>query len=437
MSGISKSIRRAFPEFIKKPLRGILRKKTEISEYPLIRKQPYLHERALERVRKKKIVKVAFFATHSSVWKYDGVYRLMEKDPRFDPIVVVCPVVNYGRENMIFEMQKAYNFFASKGLNVIKAYNEPTDTYLDVRNEINPDIIFYTNPYKGLIKDEYYITNFLDTLTCYVPYTFYVSNMGRAQYDLLFHNLLWKAYYETEIHKHMAAKSSRNKGNNILVAGYPGVDSYIYGLRLEGDVWKNPNTDLKRIIWAPHHTIDMREKLGYSCFLKYCQTILDIAKEEIGKVQIAFKPHPLLKVKLYEKWGKKRTDEYYYSWQNLSNGQLETDSSIDLFNTSDAMILDSASFTAEYLYCGKPSLFTFSDKTVRHRFNEFGNLALDIHYHAYNEDDIFAFISSVVLSGKDTKKNERLNFYNEYLKLPNGKKASLSIYEDICSTIFH
>ena len=37
-------------------------------------------------------------------------------------------------------------------------------------------------------------------------------------------------------------------------------------------------------------------------------------------VQIAFKPHPLLKVKLRDKWGEKATAEYYRKWEELENG---------------------------------------------------------------------------------------------------------------------
>jgi CDP-glycerol glycerophosphotransferase (TagB/SpsB family) len=196
---------------------------------------------------------------------------------------------------------------------------------------------------------------------------------------------------------------------------------------------------LKRIIWAPHHTIDFREGLGYSNFLRYHQIMLDIAENYKDKIQIAFKPHPLLKVKLskHEEWGKQRTHNYYLTWENLDNGQLETDDYVDLFNTSDAMIFDSASFLAEYLYCGKPSLFTFSDSNTKDRFNEFGKLALEQHYHAYNETQIMDFIENVVCAGKDIKKENRKVFYHKHLIPPNDKTASENIYNEIINAIWN
>lgn len=254
----------------------------------------------------------------------------MDQDSRFEPIVIVCPVVNYGKENMLVEMEKAFKVFQNKGYRVIKTYDEVDDSYLYVKKEIEPDIIFYTNPHRGLIKDEYYITDFKDTLTCYTQYSFHVTHLNQVQYDQLFHNILWKAFYETNIHKKMAEQYARNKGRNVTITGYPGMDYFTYGDRSNDNVWKNPNTKLKRIIWAPHHTIDRTGELSYSCFLRYHQIMLDICEKYKNKIQIAFKPHPLLKVKLsrYEEWGQQRTEVYYQTWESLDNGQLETDGSV-------------------------------------------------------------------------------------------------------------
>lgn len=262
----------------------------------------------------------------------------------------MCPAVNYGKGNMLVEMEKSYKFFKNKGYNVIKTYNQETDTFLDVKQDIAPDIIFYTNPYQGLIMDKYYITNFMDTLTCYTNYAFYVSNRHKEVYGQLFNSILWKTFYETTIHEKMAKDYDRNKGNHVVVTGYPSMENLIYGSRSCDNVWKNCDENIKRIIWAPHHTIDLREGLGYSNFLKYYKFMLNIADEYKDRVQIAFKPHPLLKAKLYNhvEWGKERTEKYYSLWESNRNTQLETDDYIDLFNSSDAMILDSGYFTVEY-----------------------------------------------------------------------------------------
>jgi hypothetical protein len=164
MRKLKKKILRMLPNFALKFLKFIINKWIKFKEHISIRKQAILHKKALIKVRKKALskekIKIAFFALNSSVWKYDGVYKIFEKDNRFEPIIVVCPTINYGYENMIFEMNKTFNFFKNKDYNVVKTLNNENNNYLDVKREINPDIIFYTNPYKGLIDDRYFITNF-------------------------------------------------------------------------------------------------------------------------------------------------------------------------------------------------------------------------------------------------------------------------------------
>jgi len=68
----------------------------------LIKKAPKRHCKALELVRKKENVKVAFFLNHESVWKFQVLYDLMVKHPRFEPKLFVCPFLNFGMEICVF-----------------------------------------------------------------------------------------------------------------------------------------------------------------------------------------------------------------------------------------------------------------------------------------------------------------------------------------------
>ena len=147
-------LRKVLPTSIKDILRPLFLRISAIY-LPLKYKKEYSHHLAQEdRLRNIDIYTVAFFAIHASVWKYDYLYRLMEKHPKFNPIIVICPVVNFGFDNMLQVMEKCYERFSSD-YNCIKAYDKESHSYIDVRESINPDIIFYTNPYKGLIDDRY------------------------------------------------------------------------------------------------------------------------------------------------------------------------------------------------------------------------------------------------------------------------------------------
>ena len=156
-------IKKIIPSFAKR-YANRWRLKRKISESKQKQKQ------ALHNLSNKKVINCVFFALFEEIWKYDTIYRLMEQNPRFNPIILVCPIVNYGHENMINRMEHCFSSFKIKGYRVIRSYNTHTDSYIDVRKALDPDIIFYTNPYKSLIDGRYYISNFMDKLTVYVPY---------------------------------------------------------------------------------------------------------------------------------------------------------------------------------------------------------------------------------------------------------------------------
>lgn len=392
----------------------------------LIKEAPKKHQKALQIVRQKEKVKVAFFLIHESVWKYEVLFDLMLQHPRFEPQIFVCPVVNFGEENMLIEMNKSFEAFKNKGYDIIKTYDNATGEYLDIKKEFSPDIIFFTNPYDGLVDYRYYIKMFPNTLTCYVPYAIMTTNY-EAFYNLKFHNLVWRIFSETPIHKKIAIQKQRNKAKNNVVTGYPGFDQLLINKTPNYEVWKNKNSILKKVIWAPHHS--MHELNKVSNFLEYFDVFLELAVIYKDKLQIAFKPHPLLRAKLENdlNWGKEKTDAYYNKWINLDNGQFEGSDYIDLFLTSDALIHDCGSFMAEYLITGKPSLFMVRNESVMSLWSEFGEMAVAAHYQSRSKKQLIDFIENVVLSGNDWMKEKRNDFVQNNLIQKNNLIASQNI----------
>lgn len=394
------------------------------------------HKKVLAEVRKKEKIKVAFFLIHSSIWKYDGVYKLMVEDIRFDPVVIICPYIAFGKETMLADMKASIEFCIQKGYKFISTYNEADGNWLDIKKEIGPDIVFFTNPHK-LTREEYYINNWRDTLTCYVPYAFMTPDTYESQFNQLFHNIVWRAFYETPIHKKIAESYSLNRGINVRITGYPGCDDFLESKVINNYTWKIDNPKIKRIVWAPHHL--MKDGSLQSNFLEMYQFFIDIAEKYKDKIQIAFKPHPIIKPKLYSfpEWGKKRTDDYYKLWDNLENGQLVEGDYVDLFLTSDALIHDCGSFITEYIFTKKPSLFMIRNQDVMKGWNEFGDMALNVLYQSKNKAEIIEFIENVVLEGKDTMQNVRLDFLNSVLLPPNNLTASQNILQQINNELFN
>lgn len=399
----------------------------------IIKKTIIKQRKALELIKHKQgPVQVVFIVINSSIWKYDYLYHLFDKDPNFEPHIAVCPRKDFKKELTMSELRNTFNFFDQKGLNVFSTYDNNKKRWKYINEIVEPDVVFFTNPH-NVTKKQYCIRFFKDKLNCYAPYSTMCSDHPELQYDQLFHNVLWKAFYETSIHKDMAVKSARNKGANVVVSGSLMYDFFV-GNTSHNDVWKIKNKKIKRIIYAPHHSFHDMEKMMFSTFLENGEYILDISIRLKDKIQIAFKPHPLLKDKLYKYplWGKEKTNQYYNTWKNLENGQLEENNYIELFLSSDAMILDSISFMTEYCLTGKPSLFMMKHKDIDKKlFNNYGKEILSNLYKSFTAEDISSFIEDVVINENDTMKAQRKDFINKYLIPPNNNKSAENIYEHI------
>ena len=401
-------------------------------EAKLIAKAPLLHTEALQRLKNKQSIRCGFFVIFHQVWKCDEIYKEMMTNSRFDPIIVVCPRVNFGKKAMVRTQNECYSFFCEKGYNVIKAYDEVKDVYLDIQ-DLGLDIIFYTNPYHGLIDERYFITNFLNTLTVYVPYMFGNNNDVKSFHDQLLHNLVWRFYAESSLHVEYSKKNSRNNGRNVVNTGYPGIENYVNPVYHPSDKdWKIKKREVKRIIWAPHHTIQTVGNVNYSCFLRYAEFMLEMADKYSEDVQFVFKPHPLLKDKLFLLWGEEKTMAYYKKWELKPNVAINEGFYEDLFLTSDAMIHDCGSFVVEYLYVNKPVMRTLNEIPVDSMFNSFAQKCLEQYYMAYSEQDIEQFIQNVI-NDIDPLKEQRSKFVNEVL-IPKGS-PSKNIMDDILESI--
>lgn len=436
---LKKILKNSLSESVKDKLKIISRIINPIGFKIKIKQVQWNQRKALQGIKSKDKIKVVFFLIHDADWKYEGVYRLMEKDNRFEPLVIVCPFISYGEDFMLRVMNQAYETFKKNGYQVIKSQNEKSGEWLNVKDVIQPDIVCFTSPW-NLTRPEYLISNFLDILSCYVPYGYETSHLYDAYYNRPMQNLVWKFFLENEVHKSLSLQYSSNRAKNTVVTGYPGMDKFLLRDDRPYDVWKIKDKKIKRIIWAAHHTIPgMGASLDYSTFLNYSEVMIQIAMKFKDEIQIAFKPHPMLKENLSKPdvWGKEKTAEYYRKWSQLSNGQLEEGDYIDLFFTSDAMIHDCGSFVIEYLYTKKPVLYLYRDDSITDRFNEIGKMALSKFYPGRSSSDINQFVSDVVISKHDPMMEDRIQFFNSVIKPPNGLTASENIFNDLKSEIFN
>lgn len=377
-------------------------------------------------------ITIALLTSRPGMWNFDSLYNILNKDNRFDVKIVVMPDPYQGEETMIHYLVKTLKELRNKGYEPISGFDLNTHKVLDFKNKINPDIIFYSDFWKPHFFNEFYITNFLDKITMLNDYGFNVMQENKVVVFEL-NNMVDLYFRQTYFHKKMAIPLMKNRGNNIRIVGSPKIESFFDKDYEPINPWKMQNSIKKKIIWAPHYN-KMTSKDMYCCnaFWEIYNAMLEIADIYADQIQIAFRPHPMLKQNLYKEWGRHRTNLYFNEWQTRENTQVFEDEFIDLFLTSDAMIMDSCSFLAEYTAVNKPLFYT-STKTSRLNLNEFGKEIFENVYSTSNNLtlDIEHFIQDVVINGNDYKKEERTEFVKQYFGKINDKTASENIYDEI------
>ena len=386
---------------------------------------------AAKRLKNKERLDVAFFLTIPGMWKSDYLFRTLRDNPRYHPYVVIYPYSTYkgfSREEVWATLERTRAFVEEKGFECVIPYDSSRHRWLDVKKTLDPDMVIFTTPYKDF-PPNFFVYHFRDRLTCYVPYGFSSLNMRRVNYDLIFHNLVGLHFVETEIHKQLAAQYSRNRAENVVVTGYPGTEVFLRKDYRPKEVWKPQERPKKRVIWAPHHTID--NTLELSTFLINCDRMVELAVKYKDSIQFAFKPHQLLKFKLLQLWGEERTQAYYDRWADMENTQLEEAGYVDLFLTSDAMIHDCGSFTTEYLFVNRPVMYLTHDEHFSERFNPFGQQSFSCHYRGGSVQEIEDFLQNTVIGGVDPKREERRALYEKHLQPIEGMMPSERIVYEI------
>lgn len=405
----------------------------------LLRYLPLYQWYYVKRLRFKKEINVVFFAASLPMWRYQHVYEELCRHPRFKTWIVIAPASAFSNTQKAKDIEALEDFFTKKNIPFLIGW-DGHNKYLDVKKELNPDILFYPQPYRDFYPENdscerinYF--HFYDRLLCYCPYAFW-STKGDWAYDLPLHRYAWKLFYSTELHKQEAKRYGRSGDRNVEVVGYPNADDFLSGNYK--DIWKPQDVKRKRIIYAPHFTIFKGGYLEQSNFLWLGEFMLEVAKKYADKIQFVFKPHPRLYTELckHDEWGEKKARIYYDAWEMMDNTQLQTGEFIDLFMTSDAMIHDSGSFSVEYHYSGKPVMYVADniEEQILNK-NELGEKAMRLHYIAKTKQDIIDFIENVVLNGEDPMKQEREQFRRDYLLPPNGKTVAQNMADALISEL--
>lgn len=373
-------------------------------------------------MRKQKIINVVFKIENLGAWKTEELYKLMLGHPRFDPkLYITKNMVEDDRENLrAYLDKKGYEYLEIDGINKT------------VWDYSYPDIVVFQKPYRDTFDGMMHLLRYHKTLFIYVSYGMH-SSIEEWSYQWPYPQKCWQNYYENVVMANEYSRLLHSRIPNSYATGLPIMDELLTPKELIADQWKIHNIHKKRIIYAPHHSIDPENEWHTSTFLENGEAILELAKKYSDKIQWTFKPHPLLREKVEKVWGKDKTDQYYDEWSKVSWSQFEKGKYMGIFKYSDAMIHDCGSFIMEYLYMDKPVMYLMKNEELYKTFNASYNKALSLHYQAWNIDEVEAFIRNVI-SGEDSLKDDRATFKRDYLTPPNHNSASQNILDCILSS---
>ena len=404
----------------------------------------HLHKKKIKQLKNKKNIKVAFLVSRITQWKYQSLYLAFKDIQKFNVSVYVLPEDTDDASNQIFnkELNLTYDVLKSNGLNVIDAFNSTNNINEIYKKIYQSDIVFFSKPTKWGSK--FGLQNFKKSLTCYVPYSIHIDSVGINKNDFLqlgqlFYQCLWAHYLPIKLFFDSAKKFYPAK--NCKLFGYPGLDPFIDNKAIIIDksikIWSNTK---KKIIWAPHHSIEEGPQWTFfSTFLLYSNKFLQLLERYNDELEICFKPHPVLKQKLYNHfdWGKSKTDQYYERWSNAKNGILHESIYHDTFISADGMILDSVGFITEFSFIEKPICFlTRADKGNYGKFlNKSGLVIFDTLQKASSWHEIINFIDQI--RNNDLHKN-KLKQQQCFIDLEISKdiKSSDKIVDDINKALF-
>jgi len=369
-------------------------------------------------------VRVLFFVTNMALWKYHEFFTLLNRSERFAPLIVPYFTPKTDVAIMRRSRDEIQAYAQANGFPYRDGYDFLTGTYDDLR-DLHPDIVIYSQPYNYGHKAWGIDAFKRNALFAYTPYGAAVAE-GRQFRDTYLLNIAAYIFVSSPIEKEVYVKSMPVNSEALIITG-----SEIFDLIKNADPDKSPWPDngKKRIIWAPHHSIDDHNSFASSHFERLADAMLDIAGRYKDTVEFAFKPHPVLRTRLYEKWGKERTDAYYAAWNSGGNTFLATGTYTELFAFSDAMIHDCSSFAAEYLYTGHPVLYiTESDEPGVALGNDYGRMCFNLHYHGFTTDSIEQFIYQTVIGGYDRLKPARGFFIDMQLTPPGSRSPGENMF---------
>jgi len=364
-------------------------------------------------------LKILFLPYKLSMWTaMESIWEAAMKDDECHVSVVPIPYYNIADKDNITMSYEGMEY--PKEINIIdyRGY--------DVEKE-HPEIIIIHNPYDNAnkitsIPEEYYSKNIKKHTEClvYSPYfTFSTYDVTKSSFLFIQPGTLYsdKIIVQSERVKELFM-SLGFSDKRLMVTGSPKADAVRKYTKENVDMpeeWKEKLEGKKVFLLNTHlnyfpRSFENALKTGNNYAVRFHDEILEAIKDR-DDVGLIWRPHPLLKNKVYD--SAKECIEYieYFEKQLIESNNCVIDTYGEYkysFAYSDAMISTWSSLINEYMITEKPVMI-FQGKISEEVIKE-AVINRNLNYFRFGDGGItfLEFIENVKC-GIDEKKEERMN----------------------------
>jgi len=313
----------------------------------------------------------ALFLIHNmAAWdSVADVISAMKQDPAFDPVVASIDRKFPGESGFGHE-DETHLRLEELGIRHIRIRELDREAVPDLMRAIGPDILFRQSHWDADVPPEFSSQNLSFTRLCYISYE--MMNLGDHRHggrdfvlDDDFHRRVWRVFCANSAEKELYRSNALLGGTNVVVTGHPKMARLTRG----PEWWPSPRSNLKRIIWSPHHTLG---KFGFGLF-PACRDDM-LAWLRGGEVEIVLAFHPALPSMADATLGQGHFQTFLDEWTALPNGYVFSGGDYGpLFRGSDALVTDGISWLIEYQLMRKPLIYI--EREGHDPFNPVGEIA--------------------------------------------------------------
>jgi len=341
-------------------------------------------------------VRVVFVVADLAIWEtFASLYSRLSRLEKFSVSVVAFRRIDV---KTTVEAESTRKFFEAQSVDY---------SFLESETEVNSfrwdlcDFAFFTLG-EGAFPANLKIGNASRYCrTIYMAYGALLGDHFDYQYNSNSQHLAWRILAATMEEVRNYRSVARRPNSRVVYAGYSKFES------MASERAGQATPARPQVLWAPHWTVGNADHNRFGSFDQFAMPMLDVLRNWrcLDFVLIA---HPNLRHELGNRslMSEIEFSDYLREYSSEPNGKLAgVESTAKLFVSSSAMISDSISFLADYLFTGNPLLFM--NRRDRRRLNPTGELVIGAHYHGFSIAEVDEFLKMLTDTTLDVNKTKR------------------------------